>query len=203
MRLLERPPGWRFYIFSIFFGCRESHHLPPTRLPRCEIFVLRIDGFWIEANANANGILLLMVWKKSGESPVDTDHISLFTRFRNHPRWLFGISEPSTVGPVIFLSDARNLHPTEKDVWNYESPSFVPRIFERNPPFFEVFSKLFQEVFFSLNRTQTVDVIDWLHHRKFNNLEHQHKSLTPKKTKKRHRIWTSSFFTLPCQTLGK
>ena len=171
----------------------------------CHRLVCQDARFWCSAlmdfDANANGILLLMVWKKSGEAPVDTDHIPLFTRFRSHPRWC-RISEPSTVGPVIFLSDARNLYPTEKDVWNYETPSFVPRIFELSTGH-EVFSKLFQELFFSLNRTQTVDVIDWLHHRKFNNLEHQQKSLTPKKTKKRHRFWTSSFFTLPYQTFGK
>ena len=29
-------------------------------------------------------------------SPVDVD-ISVFIGFRKHPRWLFGISEPSTV----------------------------------------------------------------------------------------------------------
>jgi len=48
--------------------------------------------------------LLLMVQKSGGNAPVDMVSISFFTTGFIHPRWLFGISEPSTVGCHIGFS---------------------------------------------------------------------------------------------------
>ncbi len=50
---------------------------------------------------------------KSGiNSPVDMVNIPLFIGFQHHPRWLFGISEPSTVVQYTNTLQGTDTYPT-------------------------------------------------------------------------------------------
>ena len=65
----------------------------------------RLCRIWRLTNQESAESLLLMVQKSGGRAPVELGSLSHCLQGLIHPRWLFGISEPSTVMIRFLLID--------------------------------------------------------------------------------------------------
>ena len=124
-RLLENTTRMT-HFFSIFFGCRESHHLPPTRLPRCRFLCSK--NWWI---------LMPMPMKYYywwfGRNPVITSWYGSYPiiyKVSKSPQVVqdFWTINSRTSDISVWCPESSSYR--KKGVWKYETPSFVPRIFE-------------------------------------------------------------------------